>query len=329
MSPAFDISIVISSYNREDKVFKTIDSLFKSDLAVFTAIELIIIDDGSPRPVENVLKTVGEKPACITLRLLQQKNAGIGATRNRGYREARSPIVLFIDDDIILYEDTVKKIFLAQQENIGPVIFGSYPFISHQSPALEKFAQHLYGYNDITQEPAYQQVEGITSGLLCVNKEQLDMPDYFYRDDLTVPAAEEHEIIARFHRENIPIFHARHIVAIHNHHLELDWLIIQQYKYGLGTAEAFIKYPLIAEMEKYAELKRTMNGATTGGWKGIIKNVAASLPGRKLLLLYARLANKLLRNRNHNFVFGLLTSAYYRAGYRDGLKKFSSKNSPI
>ncbi len=327
MIKKFDISIVISSYNREDKVLKTIHSLFKSELSIFNAIELIIIDDGSPKPIENMLSEIGGTPAKITMRLLKQKNSGIGATRNRGYREAASSVVLFLDDDIILYQDTVKNIFLAQQENIGPVIFGSYPFVSHQSPALEKFASHLYGYNDITSQPSYRKVDGITSGLLCVNKDQLAIQDYFYKDDLTVPAAEEYEVIARFHREKIPIFQAQHIVAIHNHHFKLEWLIIQQYKYGLGTAEAFIKYPAITDMEKYAELKATMNTTDSSGLKGVIKNAAASSTGRKLLLTYAQLASKILRKRNHNYIFGLLTSAWYRAGYRDGLKKFSSEKS--
>jgi len=60
MNAEFDISIVVSSYNRENKVRQTIDSIFKNDLSVFTAVELIIIDDGSPQPVENVLPSANE-----------------------------------------------------------------------------------------------------------------------------------------------------------------------------------------------------------------------------------------------------------------------------
>lgn len=321
MNTVFDISIVISSFNRGDKVIKTVQSIYASDLSGFHAIELIIIDDGSPRPVEDLLPAFGIKPSLITLRLLKQKNAGIGATRNRGFREAGSGLVLFIDDDIILYKDSIRQLFQAMQEQGGPVIFGSYPFISHQSPALERFARHLFDYDSITPATAYREVNAITSGLLCVNKAKLGMPEYFYRDDLSVPAAEEHEIIARFYQQHTPIFHAQHITAIHNHHLELDWLVVQQYKYGLGTAEALSKYPEITAMERYTKLRKTMEEER--GFKNMLKTMFASAPGRKILLLYTRMINKLFRKGNHNFLFGTLTSAYFRAGYRDGLKKFN------
>src|ERR1044071_2110603 len=99
MSSEFDITIVVSSYNRENKIRQTIDSIFKNDLRGFRAVELIVIDDGSPQPVENVLPSPDEVPLPISLRFIKQKNSGIGATRNRGFREAKSPLVFFLDDD--------------------------------------------------------------------------------------------------------------------------------------------------------------------------------------------------------------------------------------
>lgn len=280
MNTVFDISIVISSYNQEDKIRLTLESLFKSDLSCFKAVELIVIDDGSPKPVENILPGLGEIPSVINLRLVKQPNSGIGATRNRGFREARSSFVLFLDDDIIVGRDTVKNIVEAEKTHPGAVIFGNYPFVSHHSVSLEIFARHLYNYDEITTTANYRQVDAITSGLLYVNKAKLGINGNFYRDDLTVPAAEEHEIIARFHKQGIPIFHATHVVAIHNHHLELGWLARQQFKYGLATAEAFAKTPEIAGMEKFSRLKKTLE---KGGIKGFIKNFFSSRTGKSLL----------------------------------------------
>jgi glycosyltransferase involved in cell wall biosynthesis len=320
LSAAFDISIVISSYNRENKILKTVHSLFASDLTGFKAIELIIIDDGSPQPVSKLVPAFGTTPGIISLRLLEQDNAGIGATRNRGFREASSPIVLFIDDDIILHKDSIRQLYQAMQQQGGPVIFGSYPFISHQSAALERFARHLFDYDSIRNTPSFREVEGITSGLLCVNKAKLGMPDNFYRDELSVPAAEEHELIARFHKKGIPIYHAQHITAIHNHHLELKWLVLQQYKYGLGTAEALSKYPDITGMERYTALKQTME--QEGGFRNTVKNFLSSGIGRKVLFFYTSVINSLFSTWNHNSLFGKLTSAYFRAGYKEGLRKF-------
>ena len=156
-----------------------------------------------------------------------------------------------------------------------------------------------------------------------MNKEKIPHQDYFYKDDLSVPAAEEYEIIARFHRSGIPVFMATHIQAVHNHHLELSWLVQQQYKYGLGAAEAFIKYPEIKELNKFAELKKKLDGERDRGIMGLIKKIVSSGFCRKLLLFYTRLTQNILKNRNRNKLIGIMASAYFWAGYRDGKKRFS------
>jgi glycosyltransferase involved in cell wall biosynthesis len=321
MNSGFDISIVISSYNRDDKVLQTVQRLFESDFSNFSAVEVIVIDDGSPSPVEKLLQQVKNVPGNVQWRLIAQKNAGIGATRNRGYKEAKANIVIFLDDDILVYPDTIAKLYNAIQTGPGPVIFGNYPFISHATVSLKKFAAHLYGYDAITAEEKFQQVNAITSGLLAVNKKKITHPDFFYKDNLSTPAAEEYEIIARFHRLGIPIYMATHIQAVHNHHLNLSWLVQQQYKYGLGTAESFIKYPEINQLDRFAELKRKL-----GGDKGMsrTKKFAASGFFRKLLLSYALITERILQNSNRNKLIGALTTAYFWAGYRDGKKKFSN-----
>jgi glycosyltransferase involved in cell wall biosynthesis len=320
MKQDFALSIIISSFNRDDKVLETVEHLFASDFGGFKNIELIIIDDGSPRPVEDALARLKEIPSVISLRLVKQKNSGIGATRNRGFREAQSDILLFLDDDILVKKETLKEIVKAHQDKPGSVFFGSYPFISHESESLKRFAGKLFGYSEITEEKKYEKVDAITSGLLSVNKAQLNGTESFYRDDMTIPAAEEYEIISRFHQLGIPIVHARHISAIHNHHLKLEWLVEQQYKYGLATAEAFLKKPEITEMPKFARLKQSLQA---NGLKGFLKSLLTTGASRKFLLRSAHTLENLFSKSSHDFIFGLLTSSYYWAGYREGLKRFS------
>ena len=322
MSKKYDLTITISSYNRDDKVRQTVERLFESDFSGFEKIELIVVDDGSPRPVKEALDKLTEIPEVIEMRLIRQENAGIGATRNRGFREAQADLVLFLDDDILLHPTTLREIVEAHRNGPGAVVFGNYPFISHETEALHQFARGLYGYDAITDEPQYEKVDAMTSGLLWVDKSKFAGVTDFYRDDLSIPAAEEYEIISRFHKMGIPIFRAQHICAIHNHHLELKWLVQQQYKYGMGTAEAFVKYSDITDLQSFAELKRKMDALERPGAKNLAKLALASTPGRRALLFYATVTEKLFRNKKRDFLFGMLASAYYWAGYREGLKKF-------
>jgi glycosyltransferase involved in cell wall biosynthesis len=252
--------------------------------------------------------------------VITQNNSGIGATRNRGYREAKAGIVIFLDDDILVYPDTIRKLYNAIQNGPGPVIFGNYPFISHDSGSLEKFAAHLYGYDAITADEKYEKVNAITSGLLAVNKTKMPDPVCFYKNNLSVPAAEEYEVIARFQRLEIPIYMATHIKALHNHHLELPWLVQQQYKYGLGAAEAFLKYPETAWPEQFAILKKKLDASAGRGWA--MKFISSAV-FRKLLLFYTRITQVVLKNNNRNKIFGILTTAYFWAGYLNGKRKFN------
>lgn len=319
---SFDMTIAISSFNRDDKVGETLEHLFASDLSQFAKVEVIVIDDGSPRPVADVLERIGPPPEKIELRLIRQDNSGIGATRNRGFREARASLVLFLDDDILVKPTTLNEFAAAHREHPGGVIFGSYPFLSHETESLHQFARELYGYDRITAEPTFERVDAITSGLLCVDKAKLGELDGFYRDDLSIPAAEEHEIIYRFHKTGVPIFNALHISAIHNHHLELDWLVAQQYKYGQATAEAFAKYPGILEMSKFAAMNTVFTSLGRSSIKNYFKALAATKIGRGVLHAYCRFVQRLTPSRNRNATYGLLASAYFWAGFLDGKGRF-------
>ena len=321
MPPKFDLTITISSFNSDDKVGETLRQLFLSDVEGLGRIELLVVDDGSPKPVADVIAAIPSVPPVFELRLIEQKNSGIGATRNRGYREAKSNLVLFLDDDILVKNDTIKAMLKAMDDTSAAVIFGGYPFVSHSSESLRRFAVGLYGYDKLTDTENFEKVDAITSGLLIIDKSKLPDRENFYRNDMRIPAAEEHEVIARFHKMGISIVSARHISGIHNHHLELKWLVQQQYKYGLATAEAFAKVPHITEMEKFADLRSKLDFGNDGGFKIGLKSVMASRSGRKFMLFLARGVEKLLPNGNHDGLFGLTASSYFWSGYRDGVKR--------
>jgi peptidoglycan/xylan/chitin deacetylase (PgdA/CDA1 family) len=60
-------------------------------------VEVLVVDDGSEHDVEPALAGWPGGP----VRLLRQANAGPGAARNRGAREARGRVLLFLDDDVV------------------------------------------------------------------------------------------------------------------------------------------------------------------------------------------------------------------------------------
>lgn len=86
------VSIVIPLFNKASYVLRTLESLAAQ---TETDFEAIVVDDGSSDGGADLVANFGDP----RFRLIRQGNAGPGAARNRGLREAGAPYVAFIDAD--------------------------------------------------------------------------------------------------------------------------------------------------------------------------------------------------------------------------------------
>jgi glycosyltransferase involved in cell wall biosynthesis len=84
--------VVIPAYNYAHYVPQAIASVLEQ---THTALELIIVDDGSTDETRAVVSAVKDS----RLRYVWQQNAGLSASRNTGLREARHEFVAFLDAD--------------------------------------------------------------------------------------------------------------------------------------------------------------------------------------------------------------------------------------
>ncbi len=325
------ISVVIPTYNRGKAILETVEHLFLSNLDGVESLEITIIDDGSKESIESLLKSCSTPPPKIRLQCIRQKNSGVGAARNRGFREAQGDIILFIDDDILVSPELIRQHVEAHREHPGSVICGFYPFISSDAPSLARFADEISGYvfNEGLQKE-FVAGEIVISGQLSIEKQMFKDDEYFYGEDLTTPAAEEVELSYRLHQLKIPILHAKHIVAIHNHHLTFSWLCNQQYKYGVGLGEAFVKYPDVIELARVTGVlnrfgKPKLSDMPTVFLKKTVKNLLVLEQLRKLLLQTAEKLEKTVPNSTRlSKIYALTTSTHYWAGLKRGLQQFSN-----
>jgi glycosyltransferase involved in cell wall biosynthesis len=84
------VSVVIPCYRQAHFLAQAVESVLRQS---HPAHEIIVVDDGSPDAVAEVLQTF---PG---VRLIVQDNRGLGAARNRGLAEARGEFVVFLDAD--------------------------------------------------------------------------------------------------------------------------------------------------------------------------------------------------------------------------------------
>ena len=102
------VSIVIPVYNAEKVIERCLDSLRRQTLK---DIEIIAVNDGSTDGTAEILARYAAHDARI--RVIHQKNAYIGAARNRGLKAARGEYVGFVDSDDFVSSDYYESLYRA------------------------------------------------------------------------------------------------------------------------------------------------------------------------------------------------------------------------
>ena len=108
-------SVVIPVYNGERYVRELITGLNKQTEKNF---EVIVVDDGS---TDNSLKIIKETKKAFKLRVIKQENSGPAAARNKGAKNSKADIIIFIDSDCDPRPDFIEKIIepLKDKEVVG------------------------------------------------------------------------------------------------------------------------------------------------------------------------------------------------------------------
>lgn len=114
------ISIIICVYNGESVIERAIKSVIHQTFEMF---ELIIIDDGSTDNTFNICKMYSKIDNRI--RIIQQKNSGIGFARHIGIAEAKGEWIAFLDADDWYAENWIEDLYKATLENNFDIVIGN------------------------------------------------------------------------------------------------------------------------------------------------------------------------------------------------------------
>ena len=92
------VSIVISTRNRAASLRDTLASLENVAIPAETAVELIIVDNGSSDQTRQVIGAFN--PSRMSVRCIRENRPGLSRSRNAGLAASTGDIVLFTDDDV-------------------------------------------------------------------------------------------------------------------------------------------------------------------------------------------------------------------------------------
>jgi glycosyltransferase involved in cell wall biosynthesis len=320
-----NVSVVIPSFNRGEKIRPTIEALLHADLAGIAPVEIIVVDDGSLTALEPIVTSYTPPPG-VDLRCLWQANSGPAAARNTGFRQTRGDIVLFIDDDIVLPPNLINLHVTLHRQHPGSVICG--PSVPPDSfLALPEYD----GLNALNPAAAAASPSEMlrtdvlaASGHLSVERKTFAVEGGVYKGDLETPAAEEMELTHRLRQRGIPVLFAMHAVAIHLQPIDVRTVCRQQYKHGRGVTEALVKHPHVGRLPELLPLVTSSRGVA-----GTMKGKVASNPIIRSCALYSYLIAKrcklprpLLRE-----IYRTAVSCWYIAGLRAGSRRYAQPKS--
>lgn len=113
-----DLSVVIPVYNYVDIIKQNVESILNQKTKY--NYEVILVDDGSTDGAREVILGYQSNPK---VKVICQKNAGIGAARNTGINAANGKYLMFIDCDDTVHDDIVEVLMSkAYSENYDMVI---------------------------------------------------------------------------------------------------------------------------------------------------------------------------------------------------------------
>ena len=144
MSPAPPTTIVVPAYNASATIQKCLEALRG---AAAPGSEIVVVDDGSSDDTAALAAAAGAR----VLRL--DGNHGPGAARNRGTREARGDVLVFVDSDVVVAPDAIDRARRALAESQVAAVFGSYDDHPAAPGLVSQFRNLLHHWVHQTSSP--------------------------------------------------------------------------------------------------------------------------------------------------------------------------------
>jgi glycosyltransferase involved in cell wall biosynthesis len=101
------ISALVCTHNRAAVLQRALASLAAQTLAT-DRFEIVVIDNASTDATRGVVER--ERAGGAAVRYVHEPRLGVSHARNRGWREARAPLVAYLDDDAIAAPDWLARI---------------------------------------------------------------------------------------------------------------------------------------------------------------------------------------------------------------------------
>lgn len=136
-----DVSVVISTYDRQDDLVECVDSLQRG---FEVPDEIVVVDDGDYDHTRERLETAG----LDEVNHVEGDSDGLPASRNRGVDETTGEVVCFIDDDVVVPPNWLREVTETYE---GGDVDGVGGYVCNYNPkGINKADVESFGYRALT-----------------------------------------------------------------------------------------------------------------------------------------------------------------------------------
>ena len=136
---SLDLSIVVPVYNYADILDKTVQSILNQRTRY--SFEVIFVDDGSTDGAKEILNKYKE---IKNVKIIFQKNGGIGFARNTGINNATGKYLMFVDCDDIIHDDIVESLLIRAYANNLDMVIAGHNLVKEKNGKVSEVRPYTY-----------------------------------------------------------------------------------------------------------------------------------------------------------------------------------------
>ena len=330
-SASAEASFVVPTFKRPAALAETLAALVALDYPS-DRYEVIVVDDGSDESTRDVVDRFGARGPSIAY--LAQPSRGVASARNLGASHARSDLLIFLDDDMLVEPDHLRRHLATRKQHDGCLLNGRWEFSPAVRDELERtpFGRFRLGLEDwvktaITMEPLGDgcfRPSGVTACNLSISARLFASLGGF---DESFPFAgcEDQEFSHRAQNAGSTFVYDPGILLGHNDdRVDFDRFCARQWRGAVTSVYLVHRHP-----EAFADRALLLENAQITPFDPFrlrAKKLMKSIYGSRAGLLAARLLQRVLERiapdsqalqRVHTMTVG----AYIFLGVREGLAR--------
>jgi GT2 family glycosyltransferase len=325
-----ELSVVIPTRDRPERLLETLSALVSAaDPALDW--EAVVVDDGgttvSLEPARALAKETG-----APLRFLSQPSRGPAAARNRGARDARGRVLVFLDDDMVTAPGFLGRHLRSVDANPGCWIVGriTHPEALRATPFGRYRHARWEEFHDQHAPRGLQETDGISAANLALPAADLERLHGF-DEGFALAGCEDRELALRAQAAGIRILYDPENVALHQ-----DWATTlpryceRQRSYAISDVRLWRRHgsssPRAALITASTPVSRADGPRRV--LRKLVRRALATVPGRALLLGLASASERVLPDRplTRRLYEAAVSVAIFR-GVRDGLLRYPEASS--